>query len=144
MAILQFLPSVRRLLVLHFKVSTVQKNGESYPHFAGLNLADNCEEARSTDWQKIFLLCVVVEGSSRRAKINGHPYQAGLGSVLVQFISRYLRQAPLVGSFSIDYGDGSENVTFKMNSRFFKLCRVYSKEPRESVKCGRISFKDHS
>ena len=23
-------------------------------------------------------------------------------------------------------GDGSENVTFKMNSRFFKLFRVYS------------------
>ena len=30
------------------------------------------------------------------------------------------------GSFSIDGGDGSETVTFKMNSRFFKLCRVYS------------------
>ena len=28
--------------------------------------------------------------------------------------------------FSIDDGDGSENVTFKMNWRFFKLCRVYS------------------
>ena len=27
----------------------------------------------------------------------------------------------------IDDGDGSENVTFKMNSRFFKLYRVYSK-----------------
>ena len=26
----------------------------------------------------------------------------------------------------LDDGDGSENVTFKMNSRFFKLCRVYS------------------
>ena len=32
----------------------------------------------------------------------------------------------IVGSFSIDGGDGSENVTFKMNSRFSKLCRVYS------------------
>ena len=31
-----------------------------------------------------------------------------------------------VGSFSIDDGDGSENVTFKKNARFFKLCRVYS------------------
>ena len=30
------------------------------------------------------------------------------------------------GSFSIKDGDGSENVTFKMNSRFFKLCRAYS------------------
>ena len=34
--------------------------------------------------------------------------------------------AVIVGSFSIDDGDGSENVTFKMNSRFFKLCRGYS------------------
>ena len=31
-------------------------------------------------------------------------------------------------SFSIDDGDGSENVALKMNKRFFflKLCRVYS------------------
>ena len=27
---------------------------------------------------------------------------------------------------SIDDGDGSENVTFKMNWRCFDLCRVYS------------------
>ena len=32
----------------------------------------------------------------------------------------------ILGSFSIDDGDGSENVTFKMNWRFFKLFRVYS------------------
>ena len=32
----------------------------------------------------------------------------------------------LIGSFSIDDGNDSENVSFKMNSRFFKLCRVYS------------------
>ena len=31
-----------------------------------------------------------------------------------------------LGSFSIDDGNGSENVNFKMNSRFFNLCRVYS------------------
>ena len=31
-----------------------------------------------------------------------------------------------LGSFSIDDSDGSENVTFKMNWRFFKLFRVYS------------------
>ena len=30
------------------------------------------------------------------------------------------------GSFSVDDGDGSENVSFKMNSRFFNLCPVYS------------------
>ena len=32
----------------------------------------------------------------------------------------------ILGSFSIDDGNGRENVTFKMNSRFFNLCRVYS------------------
>ena len=31
-----------------------------------------------------------------------------------------------IGSFSIHDGNGSENVSFKMNSRFFNLCRVYS------------------
>ena len=29
------------------------------------------------------------------------------------------------GSFGIDDGNGSENVSFKMNSHFFSLCRVY-------------------
>ena len=33
---------------------------------------------------------------------------------------------PKIGTFSIDKGDGIENVTFKMNWRFFQLCRVYS------------------
>ena len=36
------------------------------------------------------------------------------------------RVQQLVGSFSIDDGNSSENVSFKMNSRFFNLCRVYS------------------
>ena len=41
--------------------------------------------------------------------------------------SRYRRRRwILLGSFSIDDGNGSENVSFKMNSRFFNLCRVYS------------------
>ena len=31
-----------------------------------------------------------------------------------------------LGSFSIYDGNGSENVSFKMNSRFFNLRRVYS------------------
>ena len=33
----------------------------------------------------------------------------------------------ILGSFSIDDGDGSENVTIKMNSRFFNVFCVYSK-----------------
>ena len=31
-----------------------------------------------------------------------------------------------LGSFSINDGDGSENVSFEMNSRFLNLCRDYS------------------
>ena len=31
----------------------------------------------------------------------------------------------VAGSFSNDNGDGGENVAFKMNSRFFKLCCLY-------------------
>ena len=32
----------------------------------------------------------------------------------------------LLGSFSIDDGNYSKNVSFKTNFRFFNLCRVYS------------------
>ena len=38
------------------------------------------------------------------------------------------------GSLIIDDGDRSEDVTFKMNSRFFKLCRVYSNPLKMSNK----------
>ena len=31
-----------------------------------------------------------------------------------------------LGSFSIDDSDGTKNISFKMNSRFFELCRVFS------------------
>ena len=34
--------------------------------------------------------------------------------------------AKTIGSFNIDDGNCSENVSFKMNSRFFKRCHVYS------------------
>ena len=47
----------------------------------------------------------------------------------------------LVGSFSIDDGDGSENVTFKMNSRFSfqTLSRIF--RFAKNVKCRRISLE---
>ena len=32
----------------------------------------------------------------------------------------------LIGSFNIDDRNGSENVSFKINFRFFNLCRVHS------------------
>ena len=42
-------------------------------------------------------------------------------------ISAWTRSPRLkLGSFSIDDGNGSENVSFEMNSHFFNLCRVYS------------------
>ena len=60
-----------------------------------------------------------------------------------------------IGSFSIDDGKGSENVSFKMNSRFFNLCRVYSnllkmanvgefphREPRITTAYWRPNYKD--
>ena len=54
---------------------------------------------------------------------------------------RHPPPAMTIGSVSIDDGDGSEKVTFKMNSRFFKLCRVYSNSMQINVKCGRISLE---
>ena len=48
------------------------------------------------------------------------------GRVLVdKFLTSFLRNL-VIGSFSIDDVDDRENVTFKMNSRFLKLGRVYS------------------
>ena len=43
----------------------------------------------------------------------------------------------IVGDYSLgsfNDGDGSENVNFNMNSRFFKLCRVYSNSLKEKEK----------
>ena len=48
------------------------------------------------------------------------------------------------GSFSTHDGDGRKNGTFKMNSRFFKLCRVHSKcrrISRKSVSWGLLTLK---
>ena len=36
------------------------------------------------------------------------------------------RLSSLIGSLSIDVGEGSKNVTFKMNSRVFTVLHVYS------------------
>ena len=61
-----------------------------------------------------------------------HPLPAALDSgervlSLTAYTGRLaLRPKGVLGSFSIDDGNGSENVSFEMNSRFFNLCRVYS------------------
>ena len=45
-----------------------------------------------------------------------------------------------IGNFSIDDGKGSENVSFKMNSRFFQsLSRLF--QFAENGKCRRISLE---
>ena len=38
-----------------------------------------------------------------------------------------------IGSFIIDDGNGSENVSVKMDSCFFNLCRVYSNLPKMAI-----------
>ena len=38
----------------------------------------------------------------------------------------YVQPQKRIGSFGINHDNGSENVTFKMNSRFFNFCCVYS------------------
>ena len=49
-----------------------------------------------------------------------------LGSLTWGYLSCFFSIVQItLGSFSNDDGDGSGNVTFKMNSRFFKRCRVY-------------------
>ena len=48
----------------------------------------------------------------------------------------------ILGSFSIDDGDASENVTIKTNSRFFFFFRVYSKllKISNAGQCSRVGF----
>ena len=46
--------------------------------------------------------------------------------ILIATLSLSLPSSLLIGSFSIDDGNGSKNVSFKMNFRFFNLCCVYS------------------
>ena len=44
-----------------------------------------------------------------------------------------VRKRLTLGSFSIDDGNGSENVSFKMNFRVFNLCRDYSNLPKIAI-----------
>lgn len=127
-----------------------RKTARVYPHFAGLTFAHNCEEeVRSTDWhigwrgpllESFYLYSSpgVVQESQKSTVIN-----TKLGWALFWSSS-------LPGIFVKHHWEGvlasttamvAKTSLLKMNSRCFKLCRVYSKEPRESVKCGRISLK---
>ena len=46
-------------------------------------------------------------------------------SKVTKFSPECVAHEILIGSFSIDDGNSGENVSFKMNSRFLNLCRVY-------------------
>ena len=56
---------------------------------------------------------------------EGFPFFLVGGRVLNRKILLWV-QVRILGSFSIDDGNCSENVSFEMNSRFFNLSRVYS------------------
>ena len=58
-------------------------------------------------------------------------------SLLAFNLQKVRRESPAytAGNFSIEDRNGSKNVTLKMNSRFFKLCRVYS----SSLKISNVS-----
>ena len=56
---------------------------------------------------------------------EGFPFFLVGGRVLNRKILLWV-QVGILGSFSIDDGNCSENVSFKMNSRFLNLSRVYS------------------
>ena len=70
----------------------------------------------------MFTLCRMALASARKL------YREGLRSHTRTVISVTEPRGvlPILGSFSIDDGNGSENVSYKMNSGFFSLCRVYS------------------
>ena len=51
----------------------------------------------------------------------------------IHFFSDVFSAVAVLGSWGpYDNGDGSENVTFKINSSFFKLCRVYFNSLKKS------------
>ena len=57
-----------------------------------------------------------------------------------QSVGRAVALFPKKGSFSIDDSNGSENVSFKMNSPFFQsLSRLF--QFAENGKCRRISLE---
>ena len=62
---------------------------------------------------------IKADGKEQSLNLRTHAY--------FELFYKYLCVRRLLGSFSIDDGDGIENVTIKMNSRFFKPIRFYSK-----------------
>ena len=77
-----------------------------------ISFKNDCDLSELTGWRPItffyLLLCINDVNMLSIKKIVEH------------------RRHISLGSFSIDDGNGSENVSFKINSRFFNLRRVYS------------------
>ena len=71
---------------------------------------------------------IKADGKEQSLNLRTHAY--------FELFYKYLCVRRLLGSFSID--DGIENVTIKMNSRFFKPFRFYILQIAENAKCGRI------
>ena len=98
-------------------------------------------------YQKLHHKCMYPHFSSN------HPHHIFSGIIKTETI-RYSRLSATIdnfnfihhhftlnlGSFSIDDGDSTKNVTFKMNAHFFKLCCVYSNSLKMS-KCRQISME---
>ena len=67
--------------------------------------------------------CSLLEFKSRKTNWTRWNKRVKLSEV---FAAIAVVVAYIIGSFSIDDGNGSESVSFKMNSRLFNLGRVYS------------------
>ena len=80
-----------------------------------------CEELQASNCVKTRHHTIVVGKTAKRSQPH---LQSSLITVLLNCDQPVL--LPLLGSFSINDGYGSANVTCKMNLPFFKLCRVSS------------------
>ena len=100
-------------------LSVVSTSDETTPLFNSTGfckVGDHCRQKNRCD-------CVCTD---RNLSILEQNYRVQLRAVRKGLPGLFPSRKREIGSFSIDDGNGSENVSFKMNSRFFNLYRVYS------------------